>query len=337
MEIRNLSMVLVSAALLGACGGSSSGPGTGTLNLELTDSPVDSAEEVVVIFTGVEVKPADGNVITFDYCDPAEDVSLCKEIDLLTLQDGVTTDLLDDEELPAGAYEWVRLKVYTDPTAMDASYIVIINEETDNPETHNLFIPSGDQTGLKLVSGFTIAQGSTKRLVIDFVLRKSVLAPRGLEPYYLLKPTLRLHDQQDTATIVGDVDLDALRTEQGVDPCIGGFYLFEGAGATPDDQDGDAIDGADPIVYDSLEVDPVVGGTVASYTIPFVDAGDAGSASYTVAFTCNFDVDEFPDASEYDVNATTGDPGFETMNWTTSDVTVVAGATETVSFLTASP
>jgi hypothetical protein len=336
MEIRNLSIALVSAALLSACGGDSSvGSGTGKLNLELTDSPVDSAENVVVIFTGVEIKPAGGNVITFDYCDPVVNVSECKDIDLLTLQGGATTDLLNNEELPAGEYEWVRLKVYTDPTALDASYIVIKNEESQSPETHNLFIPSGDQTGLKLVSGFTIAQGSIKRLVIDFVLRKSILAPRGQAPNYLLKPTLLMFDQQDTATIVGDVDLAALGTEQAVDSCVGGFYLFDGAGATPDDQDGTV--GTDPVVYDSLEVDPNSGSTVASYTIPFVDTGDEGSSSYTVAFTCNFDVDALPYESEYDPAAGSDEPGFETMNWTTTDVTVVPGATETVSFPSVTP
>lgn len=327
MDIRNLLVGLLLVLLLSACGGSSSGPGVGILNLELTDSPVDSAKEVVVVFTGVEVKPSDGEVISFDYCNPAINIDDCKKIDLLTLEGGATTDLLTNEELPAGEYDWMRLKVYTDPTALDASYIVIKNEETENLDPYNLFIPSGNQTGLKLVSGFTIAQGSIKRLVIDFILRKSVLAPPGLEPYYLLKPTLLMYDQQDTATIIGDVDLDLLGTEQDVAQCDGGVYLFDGAGATPDDQDGDPADGADPILYDSLGDSGIV-----SYTIPFVDAGDGGSASYTVAFTCNFLVDASPELSEYNPSAGTG-----TMNWTTFDVTVAPGETKPVDYLPASP
>jgi hypothetical protein len=336
MKFRNLLIAIALGTLLSACGGSNGGPGTGTLNLEITDSPVDDADAVVVVFTGVEVKPVNGDVITIDYCDLAiDDVSLCKDIDLMLLQDGATTDLLNDEDLPAGEYAWIRLKVYTDATALDASYIQITTDS--GSETHNLSIPSGNETGLKLVSGFTIAQGSIKRLVIDFDLRKSVLAPPGINPLYVLKPTLRIVDQQDSATIVGDVDLELLGSEQGVTSCVGGVYLFDGAGAIPDDQDGDDTDGADPVVYNSLEVDPVEGGTVASYTIPFVDAGDGGSADYTVAFTCNFDVDAKPDMSEYDPNAVSTEPGFETINWTTKDVTVVPGATETVSFLPPAP
>lgn len=343
MQISKILIALAPLALLSACGGGSNGgQGTGTLNLEITDSPVDEAKEVVVVFTGVEVKPKDGDVITFDYCNPAEDVSLCKKIDLWPLRGGATTDLLNDEKLSAGEYAWVRLKVYTDPTAIDASYIVIEDEEANETGTYNLIIPSGAQTGLKLVSGFTIAQGDIKRLVIDFDLRKSVVAPPGFsqlapKPYYLLKPALRMIDQQDTATIAGEVDLDLLAVEQGVNPCVGGVYLFDGADAIPDDQDGVAADGVDPVVYDSLEVDALVGGTVVSYTIPFVDAGDEGSAEYTVAFTCNFDVDVRSDVSEYDPAAADGAPGIDTMQWTTTNVTVTPGATELRDFPPPSP
>jgi hypothetical protein len=332
MKFRTSLIAIALGTLLSACGGSNGGPGTGTLNLEITDSPVDDADAVVVVFTGVEVKPVGGDVMTFDYCDPAVDVSLCKDIDLMLLQGGATTDLLNDEDLPAGEYAWIRLKVYTDATANDASYIQTTTDSVAGK--YNLSIPSGNETGLKLVSGFTIAQGGIKRLVIDFDLRKSVLAPPGINPLYVLKPTLRLIDQQDSATIVGDVNLELLGSEQGVSPCVGGVYLFDGAGATPDDQDGDDTDGADPVVYNSLEVDTLEGGPIASYTIPFVDAGEGGSADYTVAFTCNFDVDDESTVSEYDPNALIGDPGFETINWTTKDVTVVPGATENVSFLT---
>lgn len=337
MDLKNLPIALGLSAFLGACS-SNDGQGTGMLSLDITDSPVDDADKVVVVFTGIEVKPAGGDVIRIDYCDPAVDVSSCKSIDLIPLQDGETTNLLDGEELPAGRYNWMRLKVYTDETANDASYIEITKDDITG--MYNLFIPSGDETGLKLVSGFTIAQGSIKRLVIDFDLRKSVLEPAGLDPLslYLLKPTLRILDQQDSATVVGDVDLELLGAEQGVSPCVGGVYLFNGAGATPDDQDGDNTDGADPVIYEALEVDPIVGGTVPSYTIPFVDAGDGGSADYTVAFTCNFDVDVDPTTSEYDPTALVNtDSGFETMKWTAFDVTVIPGSTETVSFPTTPP
>ena len=101
------------------------------------------------------------------------------------------------------------------------------------------------------------------------------------------------------------------------DDCAGGVYLFAGAGAVPDDADGDAADGGDPAVYQPLPydgLDPVV-----PYEIAFVEAGE-----YTVAATCDFDVDASPEASEYDPGAIDGDPGFGTMAWTTTSPVLVA-------------
>lgn len=316
--------VLAAGALaLAGCGGSDDD--SGLLSLKITDSPIDNATAVVVVFTGVELKPADGAPFSIDFCGPSDVPSECrKQIDLLQLQDGVTDDLLSNEEVPAGQYQWMRLKVLAERNQSDGSYIAM-EEGGEYP----LFVPSGAQTGLKLMRPFVVAQGGTTRLVVDFDIRKSVIAPPGLAPNYLLKPTLRLMDELLTGTIEGQVDLVALGNEQGAETCDGGVYLFSGFGATPDDMDGE-IDGADPVVYKSLV--PAVGETIASYMIPFVEAGE-----YTVAFTCDFGVDEFPDMSEYNPDAVDGDDGFQTMRWTTVEASLNPDETAIVDFLPAAP
>jgi hypothetical protein len=329
--MRNLTrscLALSCAALLAACGGGGSdGDATGALNLKITDSPVDEAEKVVVVFTGIELKPRDGQAISIDV-DCVEDTETEHQecvgdnayLDLLNYQDGATFELLDGRRVDAGEYEWIRLKVLAEMNNSSGSYIKLL----DGSE-YPLFIPSGSETGLKLVRPFTVAQGGTTRLVIDFDIRKSVIAPPGLAPNYILKPTLRLMDELETGTIEGVVDLAALGAEQEAESCDGGVYLFNGAGATPDDADGVADDGADPVVYRSLVA--AEGSTAASYSFPFVEAG-----AYTIAFTCDFAVDASPEESEYDPGAADGEPGFETMRWTTADVTVAADQTEVVDF-----
>jgi hypothetical protein len=192
-----------------------------------------------------------------------------------------------------------------------------------------LWIPSGAETGLKLVRPFTVAQGSVTRLVIDFDLRKSITAPPGQDPNYIMRPALRLLDQLQVGKITATVDLAALAAAQlgagsAVSACKGGLYLFSGAAATPDDQDGDATDGADPILYQPIAYD----GVNASVTInlPFVEVG-----SYTLAATCNFDVDA-ADANDYNASAAQGAAGFQTMKWTTAgNVAVSANGTTTIS------
>src|SRR5687768_2103740 len=79
INIRRGPVALAIAALgIAGCGGEG---GTSTLNLALTDAPVDDATTVWVQFTGVEVKPADGPAESFMFTAP-------KGYDLLTLQNG---------------------------------------------------------------------------------------------------------------------------------------------------------------------------------------------------------------------------------------------------------
>ena len=337
-----LALVLTMSAFLGlvGCGGSGGSPATGELSLKITDMPIDHAEEVVVVFSGVELKHAGGPPFSIDFCDPDEPIDRpnCKSIDLIELQNGVTDDLLTAETVDAGQYQWMRLKVIAEPDLNDASYIVLDNTGGHFP----LYVPSGAETGLKLVRPFVVAEGGITRLVADFDVRKSVLAPPGIvETNYVLKPTIRLMDELETGTIEGQVDLDALAAEQGIDTttdsCAGGVYLFNGFAVTPDDMDTDGTAGDldDPVVYDSVAVDPMVGGSLASYSLHFVEAGE-----YTVAFTCYFDVDASRDISEYDPNATSGSPGFETMAWSigqdsstkSEDITVEVDQTVFVDF-----
>lgn len=90
------------AAAIAACGGSGSdssdGEATGTASFGVTDAPTAQFSEVIITFTGLSVKPADGEALVFTFDEP-------KTLDLLTLQGGNQAPLLEDEELPAGDYE----------------------------------------------------------------------------------------------------------------------------------------------------------------------------------------------------------------------------------------
>ena len=65
-------------------------------------------------------------------------------------------------------------------------------------------VPSGSQTGLKLVRGFTLLAGGSADFTIDFDLRKSVVDPKGGQGMHL-KPALRLIDNAQSGTITGTV------------------------------------------------------------------------------------------------------------------------------------
>jgi len=319
---RLAALVLGSVALGGCGGGGGSDPETGSLSVNLTDAPVDGAASVVVVFTGLELQRANGTAVSLDF-GTTNGQANTKSIDLIKLQNGVTGALTDGAAVPAGDYQWMRLKVLADKNSQGESYITLLNGAQ-----YPLYIPSGAETGLKLVRPFTVAQGSTTRLVVDFDLRKSVRAPPGQDPNYVLKPTLRLMDQLQVGKITANVDLAALTATQlgssaSISSCKAGLYLFSGAAAVPDDADGDSTDGADPIVFMPIVYDGI--NTTVQVSIPFIEAG-----SYTVAATCNFDVDS-PDSNDYVATATAGQPGYQTMKWTTvGNVSVMTGNTATV-------
>lgn len=310
-----LSFLAAGALALAGCGGSSN-DGSGQLTVNLTDSPVDSAVAVNVAIQGLTIKPAEGEAISVAYTG-------ANPINLLDLQGGVTAVLADAVDLPAGQYNWIRLDVEEG----EDTHILTDTDGNGEPELYPLWIPSGAQTGLKLVRPFFVAQGGVTELTIDFDVRKSVIAPPGQAPSYVLKPTLRLVDNLLVGEVAGDVDVAYLSEQLGLEAgetCDPGVYLFVGSGTTPDDQDENETN---PLVYQRLDADLTTG--EATYLIPFVEAGE-----YTVAFTCDFGVDADPVESEYNPEATDPtDPEFESMRWSAANVTVEAETTAEVNLL----
>jgi len=284
---------IVLLALAASCGGGGSESAAtqsqfGRISLAITDSPVTSAKRVVVEFTGLEIKPAGGGAPeVFDFAP--------RQIDLLALDGGGSEILLADEMLPAGDYESIRLKVNAGRNGSD-SFI-----ELDDGSVHPLFIPSGNQSGLKLIRGFTIGAGSSHNFTIDFDLRKSVIHPPGLGDPYLLKPVLRLVNNLEVGTIDGTV-----ATALVVDGCVPAVYLYTGANVVPDDL-GSATP---PLASTAVNLDNATG--AYRFKLAFVPVG-----AHTIAFTCGAD----DDAADVDDAITFAAP---------INVTVTAGTTTTV-------
>jgi hypothetical protein len=218
---RSAAVIALLLSTLAACGGGSnaSSGSMSTLNLGLTDAPLDSATKVWIQFTGVEVKPVNGNAIDFNF-------SPARGFDLLSLSGGRTATFLNGQSVPAGDYEWVRLMVDTTP---GASYLI------DSTGQHNLTIPSGAETGLKLIQGFTMPVGGVADFTVDFVLSKSIIAPPGHAPDYLLKPVLRLVDNAQVGTISGTFQASTLAAQPNCGTHAPVVYVYPGAGVTPDD------------------------------------------------------------------------------------------------------
>lgn len=98
------------------------------------------------------------------------------KFDLLTLQNGKTAEL-GLATLPAGKYGQIRVK-------LDAAEIVV------KGETMALKVPSGMQSGLKIVGGFEVAAGTQTEIIVDFDAGLSVKYVEGNG--WMMKPVIRL-------------------------------------------------------------------------------------------------------------------------------------------------
>ena len=271
-HLRTAALALLTLPLT-ACGGSSSSSAPATMNLGVTDGPVASASAVVISFTGVELQPSGGgSSVTINFNSP-------QTINLLNEQNGSEASLLSGASVPAGNYDWIRLLLNVSSNGTVAnSYIEI------NGAQYPLVIPSGAQTGLKLVQGFTMTANQVANFTVDFMLQQSITAPPGLTSGggtqdYLLKPALRLINNVQAGTISGTV---ALSTLQSNSACLAGY---SGSGPLPNAQ----VDIFSGTVTPSSSLTPVVEPEIAlsssgsyGYDQPFLLAG-----AYTVAVACS--------------------------------------------------
>lgn len=316
-HVQRLFLACLASLLLAFAGCNGSSTGSGTLNLSITDTPVDGATSVIVTFTGVDIQPAgtesdddSGDMgdmsgmggmdnddddagsqrLTFNFDTP-------RQIDLLQQQGGASAALLSGVSLPAGHYAWIRLKI-------DASQSSI----TLADGTHPLFIPSGAQTGLKLVHGFDVAQGGIVDFTIDFDLRRSITLAHG---QYILKPVLRLMDELDSGHIDGSASNTLVVGSLVIsDPaCMPAAYVYSGSNATPVDIN--PTSSVQPVTSVALKLDNMSGNYV--YAVGFLAPGD-----YTVALACG----------------ALDDPGIsDSLVFSASkNVAVTAGGTATVDF-----
>jgi hypothetical protein len=271
-QIWKPGMGALATIVLVACGGGSGG-GTGTLNLAVTDAPIDGVTEVWVEFDAITLKPMNGTQIEYRFDTP-------RSINLKALTDG-KVELLFGEEVPAGQYVWMKLDVNAEFDSIFDSYVM-----QDGGGQVELRIPPDR---LKLGNEFTVAQGGETAFVIEWNLRMGLTDPVG-QPGYKLQPSLRITDMTEHGTIAGIVDpnlLPPIDSSCTSDPNSGDgnvVYVFEGLDILPDD-----IDGILPDPLTTADVRLNNDGN-QEYMLPFLSPGD-----YTVAFTCQGADDAMPD------------------------------------------
>jgi len=229
---RTKFVTLLAVLLVGAFGCGVGGD-TGQLSLSLTDKPSDDYDAVYVTIARIDVHKAedmDGEWMTV--ATPG------RTYNLLALAGGVR-EQLGLVSLEAGHYSQLRLLIgdahdgglnilgHAHPAA---NYVV----DADGFE-HEMKVPSGTQTGVKLVQGFDINENSTTELTFDFDAARSVVRA-GNSGKYLLKPTVQVIDTSVAAIIGGTVTTLDEETPVGVGGALVNIQVYDAGQADAKDQ-----------------------------------------------------------------------------------------------------
>lgn len=189
----------------------------GRLKIHLIDSPAQ-LDSVIICVTRVEVHRA-GSDSTSGWFVINDSTRF---FDLLQLTNGASV-ILGDTSLPAGQYTQIRLFIG------DGSYVI------DQGTKHDLEVPSGSQSGLKLIHQFTIETGKLYELLLDFNVEKSIVITGNGK--YKLKPTIRVTPIVISGSISGQVlplyAQPTIRTVYGTDTIttytdLQGFFKLMG-------------------------------------------------------------------------------------------------------------
>ena len=170
----------------------------------------------------------------------------CYELDLLELQDGVSASL-GLGVLPSGTYSEIRLRL------VDAHVVV-------GEEEHDLKVPSGAQSGLKIKGSFAVGEGLLTTVTLDFDAEKSVHVTGNGK--YMLQPVISLISVESEVLV--DVDEGAEEEDDEVVEEEGDVETVDeeetvGDGSSDADsaaaEDGGADDGADDGEDDATAVE----------------------------------------------------------------------------------
>ncbi len=208
------------SVLAAGCGGGSSGNSgssmmntPGVANVSVTDAPGDYDNVWVTVaavwfHTSNTAGPDDPGWVKISLAAPVT-------VDLLTLQNGNMSQMFANMQPPSGTYQQIRVFLVAPDASLTASastakltYNDQVNyqdaNDTEQSAPLELINPS---KGIALYGTFTIANGGTVNLALDFDVNRDVLPFfAGTQQDYVLKPRLAYFDLSHVGAITGSVN-----------------------------------------------------------------------------------------------------------------------------------
>ena len=188
---RLLLFALLTTVLVSLGCDESSSEAESRIRVLLTDAPAELVEANVVIEEIALIGDGERVVLLAD--DP-------QPFNLLSLQDGITATLAD-VLIPDGSYNQLRVIVN------EAASVVL-----DDGSTENLKIPSGSQSGIKILLPSFELTDDIVEVIVDFDVSKSFVKRGNSDKGYIFKPVLKplsLLINNETVELPDDGDGDS--------------------------------------------------------------------------------------------------------------------------------
>jgi hypothetical protein len=207
--------------LVVACSSSPSGPGQ--LAVNLVDFPSDQLDHIWVNVTKVTAHSAVDGWVTVS--------NDAKTVDLLALQ--ATPELFGTVKLSSGQITQIRLYV-----AQDGNWVHLISDTANPPTQTPLKVPSGYQSGIKIIGPWDITACNKTSVTLDFNAQQSIeVHSTGGTDEWILRPTIHVKKTESSPVACGDVGPGGACDESN--PCSEGNFCNSGT-CTPTTQGGGA-------------------------------------------------------------------------------------------------
>ncbi|WP_149981887.1 DUF4382 domain-containing protein [Pseudoalteromonas rhizosphaerae] len=299
MNIRLTALTTAILLALTACGSSNDDspttpePQKSTFSLGVSDAPITGLKQVNVVFDRITLKSQGGEEYSFATVD-SNDSTKPQMVNLLDYTGDDIFSLLDDEDVPAGEYSWIRADVVNgDTNDLTTTSHVVYEDGSIAPLVVKR--KGNDGVGEIQLDGFTLNQ-TDNEFVLEFDLKKSLVDPQNSEEIFLKPRGVRLENLSESQDIEGTVS-DALIANCETDNIAlaaedGSFghavYLYSSDVAAPldnyevneDETPADAPLATANVVFDSDD-------NQYEFELAFITPGD-----YQLAYTCAAHIDD---------------------------------------------
>jgi hypothetical protein len=149
--------------------------GMGAVKINLTDAPGNYLE-VNVDIKQVRIHVSDDSTSNDGWLDLPTNAGI---YNLLDLQNGIDTTVVDSTFIPAGKVSQIRFVLGPDCSVMTSDSVL-----------HDLKVPSGEQSGLKINVHKSIPLGQALHVLLDFDAEKSIKQTGNGN--FMMKPVIRV-------------------------------------------------------------------------------------------------------------------------------------------------